>query len=170
MNAEQQITSLGLVREPPLDGVDHGRLPGRHVPAVAPPLGGVDRRDERDAPQRLQRVAGPRGEPVVAVDDVGPPVAELGRRAGRSGGSPRPSGRRCRRSGIQGRSVRARSTRTPSTTASSGASGGADVSTTTSWPARARARPGRRRAPRCPPTTSGGYSQDNISDTHAGRT
>ena len=66
----------GLVREPPLDGVDRRRLPLRHVPAVAAPLGGVDGGDERHVPQRLQRVAGPGDEPVVGVDDVGPPVAE----------------------------------------------------------------------------------------------
>ena len=66
-------------------------------------------------------------------------------------------------SGIHGRSVRARSTRTPSTTSSSLASGWCNVRTTTSWSARASARASPSTCAAMPPTTSGGYSQDNIA-------
>src|SRR5436190_14597465 len=62
-------------------------------------------------------------------------------------------------SGSHGRSVRARSTRTPSTTESSGTSGWWSVRTTTSWPARTRARDRPSTWAARPPTTSGGYSQ-----------
>ena len=46
--------------------------------AVAAPLGGVDGGHEGHAPQGPEVVAGPGGEPVVGVDDVGPPAVEGG--------------------------------------------------------------------------------------------
>src|SRR6478735_778159 len=71
-------------------------------------------------------------------------------------------------SGSHGRSMLARSTRTPSTTSSSPTLGWCSEKTTTSWPARviARARPSTCAA--MPPTTRGGYSHDSISTRTTG--
>ena len=69
----------GVVGEPRLDGVDRARLAGRHPAAVLAALGGVEGGDELGGVQRRQRVGGPGDVPVVGVDDVGAPVAELRR-------------------------------------------------------------------------------------------
>ena len=79
MNRELATHLGGAMGQPRLDGVDRARLAGRHPAAVAAPLGGVERGDERGAVQRRQRVGGPRHLPVVGVDDVGHPVVEAGR-------------------------------------------------------------------------------------------
>ena len=108
--------AVGLVREPPLDGVDAGRLAGREVAAVATPLGGVDGGDERCVPQRRggcrrptppasrgrgrRRVASRRGRRraapwlVVGRGHAGDEVARRAATAGRRGPAA-PARRRC---------------------------------------------------------------------------
>ena len=125
----------GVVGEPRLDGVDRARLARRHPAAVLAPLGGVERGDELGVVERRPACRPPR------------------RPASRGRGRCRAASRRagstsCTRwwlaeatratsssSGSHGRSVRARSTRTPPTMLSAGAPGWASVSSTTSWPA-----------------------------------
>ena len=67
--------------EPRLDGVDRARLTGRDAPAVLTAQRGVERRHERHVVEGGDRRRRPGALPVVGVDDVGPPVAELGGQA-----------------------------------------------------------------------------------------
>ena len=63
-------------RQPPLDGVDVGRVAEREVATVAAALGAVQRGHERHVEQSGQHFGGPADVPVVGVDDVGHPVSE----------------------------------------------------------------------------------------------
>ena len=69
---------VGSVGEPRLDGVDRARLTRRDAAAVLAPQRRVERRHERHVVQRGDRRRRPGALPVVGVDDVGLPVAELG--------------------------------------------------------------------------------------------
>ena len=169
MNSEQQITRAGLVGEPPLDAVDRRRLArarGAHRRGPAPWRGWWP----------------PAGRPHE-VCSVSPAQATSqswawttsGRQPPRRAASATrwwlaPAMRATKwSSGSQGRSVRARRTRTPSTTESSGASGWCSVRTTTSWPARARALARPSAWAEMPPTTSGGYSHESMAMRTAGQ-
>jgi hypothetical protein len=108
------------------------------VPAA---LGGVDGGHQRHPEQRLQRVARPRDQPVVRVHHLGPPAPEPGHQLHQLVVGDWPCGPRGHRRATTATQPSARSTRTPSTTASSGTVGEPGscrcrLHTTTSWPAR----------------------------------
>ena len=137
--------------------------PGGTRPPCRPRSVRVERGDERGVVQRGQRVGGPRDLPVVGVDDVGTPVAEPRRPAGRGGGWPTRRWATRSSSGSHGRSVRARSTRTPPITPSVG---DARVAEREQRRRRGRRRPApgsaRRRGRRRHRPTRGGNSQVSI--------
>ncbi len=83
---------MGLVGQPPLHGIDRCRRALWHVAAVPASFGGVDRGDQRHAPQRLEGVCRPGHEPVVGVDDLRSPRTQAAPRVGSGGGWPTPSG------------------------------------------------------------------------------
>ena len=163
---------VGAVGEPRLDGVDRARLAGGHPSAVVAAAGAMERGDQRGIEQRGERVGGPGHLPVVGVDDVGPPRREPvdscttwwladATRATRSS------------SGSHGRSMRARSTRTPPLSVSAGDPGWASVSNATSWPAAAIVWLSPSTWAATPPAELGGNSQVSIrtrigSDPNAG--
>ena len=113
--------ALGLVGEPPLGGVDRLGSRAREVTLMAPELGRVHRRDERRLVGLAQGVARPRAEPVVRVHDVGLPRAGSRAPSCASWWLPEITCASGLSVGTQGRSTCARSTRTPSSSASSGA-------------------------------------------------
>ena len=117
-------------------------------PALVPAgLGGVQRRDERQAEGLLDRGRRVRDQPVVGVDHVGRPRRAPARSAARampwSNAITQASRSDC---GTRGGSLATRRTRTPLTISSSGRPSHCWVTTMTSCPRRPAPRPGRARA------------------------
>ena len=172
---------VGLEREPPLDRVDVGGIAERQLPAVPHPFGAVHRRHERHPVDGGERVGGPSGPPVVAVDDVGAPSRRQRSAASSSVELCTPSLVNAwladavlatvSTGGSHGRSTAVRSTRRtrPSSRRrcdSTSVIRSAIVSTTTRgrpWRARGRS-PSTCAA--VPPVARGGKSHDSIEHTH----